>query len=160
MRKIIAFLLCCAVPSVICEGASFSQTVARRFYGVNSCGPVALAIACRVAGRSVPWIDVCEATHFGGDAISLLDLSQGAGELGFKAEAFQCNARQLERFGGPAIVDFPKGHFSVFLGWSDDGKVRVGDLRTGVVSYPTAEFATRWGGHLLTIQVPDSASRP
>lgn len=158
MRRAIALLLCCAMPSAYCDGASFSETVSRRFYGVNSCGPVALTIACRVAGQPVRWTAVREATRFQGEAVSMLALSQGAERLGFKANAYACSVGQLGQFGGPAIIDFPKGHFSVFLGWSKDGDIRVGDLRTGVVHYSPSEFETRWGGHLLTIRVPDSAS--
>lgn len=159
MTRIVLVLLCWLTLPAICEAGSFSKSVARQFYQADSCGPVALTVACRIAGRLVTWEQVCEVTKFDGSPASLLDLSRGANQLGFKAQAYGCSVKQLKKIGGPGILDYPRGHFSVFLGWSPKGLIRVGDLRTGLAEVPSEDFQKTWGGHLLTLSLSPKSRR-
>lgn len=150
--KLAMLLLCVLAPARMCEARSFSDVVATQFECVNACGPAALMRACQIAGQPVGWEDVCIATRFQGDPVSLLDLSRAAIVAGFEPTALKCTITQLERYGGPAIVDYPRHHFSVFLGWTKNGEIRIGDLRSGVVCLSPGDFASRWGGHLLLLR--------
>ena len=112
-----------------------------------------------MAGQPVTWQQVCKATDFDGSPSSLLNLSRGATQLGLNAQALECSVAQLRRFGGPAILDYPRGHFCVFLGWSSGGLIRVGDLKTGTTEVSVEDFGKRWGGHLLTLSRLPKARR-
>jgi len=131
---------------------SVSASLASRFYQKEMCGPVALYLACRVARVPVSMQNVRRETGFDGKSSSLRDLTQAAKKFGFEARAFQLDVRALADFGGPGIVNYPVGHFCVFLGWSPDGKVRIGDYPGGFQALDENRFAERWGGHLITLQ--------
>jgi ABC-type bacteriocin/lantibiotic exporter with double-glycine peptidase domain len=144
---------CSAQLSLAAEPVkSVSASLASRFYQKEMCGPVALYLACRVAGVPVSMQNVRRETGFDGKSSSLRDLTRAAEKFGLEARTFQLDVRALADFGGPGIVNYPVGHFCVFLGWSPDGKVRIGDYPGGFQTLDENKFAERWGGHLITLQ--------
>lgn len=119
-----------------------------QYYQPNLCGPIALCCICRSFGIEATIDELTELSDFDGQATSVYGLVKAASAKSLHAETFESSVRHLRTISGPAIVDFPKGHFSVFAGWSGD-KLLICDPPQKVTAVDLSHFEEEWQGHLI-----------
>ena len=127
--------------------------LSRRYYEPNRCGPIALYCVCKQYGIKTTIDELAELSGFRGRPTSVAALVNAAQAKGLIAKPYESSLRHLTRTGGPAILDFPIGHLSVFLGWNK-GKARIMDPPRPVKTVTQAELKKKWGRHLITFSVP------
>jgi ABC-type bacteriocin/lantibiotic exporter with double-glycine peptidase domain len=123
----------------------------RLYYEPNCCGPIALCCICKGFGIDASLNEIVRMTGFRGRPVSVAAIVQTAEAKGLKAEAWDSSIRHLERMGGTAIIDYPRGHFAVFLGWKG-GKARILDSPHPEREVTVRELREAWGRHLITFQ--------
>ena len=120
-----------------------------QYYQPNLCGPIALCCICRSYGIDATIDELVRLSDFDGKTTSIYGLVQASSTKKLHAVAQKSSSRHLHTITGPAIVDFPRSHFSVFAGWHK-GKVLICDPPNTVQSVDLQEFLKEWGGHLIT----------
>lgn len=81
--------------------------------------------------------------------VTLAGLVKAANSKGLTASAWSSTLSQLQQTAGPAILDWPEGHFVVLVRW-EVGAAVLFDPPSGLRTVGTNQLAARWGGHLLT----------
>jgi ABC-type bacteriocin/lantibiotic exporter with double-glycine peptidase domain len=64
--------------------------------------------------------------------------------------------RHLTTLGGPAIIDYPKGHFCTFMGW-EGLKARILDPPNESELISLGDLRKRWGYHVICFSKPEKA---
>jgi uncharacterized protein len=85
------------------------------------------------------------------EGFSLLDMKTYLESVGFKADGFEAQLEQIEKFGAPGIAliqDSGYRHFVVVKGIHGD-KVLVGDPAIGARVLTRAEFEAAWVNHIF-----------
>lgn len=137
------------------------RTVVRQQFDY-SCGSASLATLLRYHyGRDVGEAEIFKAMWDVGDqaliqkvGFSLLDMKRYLEGLGYKAEGYQIDLRELLASREPVITIIDLGdyrHFVVVKGVSED-QVLVGDPAQGLRTYGVKEFADIWQPVILTIE--------
>src|SRR5687767_10710665 len=114
-RRILFMLLCYGLS----RGISAHAEDAAKYYEPNRCGPIALFVVCRLYDVEATLDELSDLAGTHRDGTSIAGLVAAAKAKGIKAKAWHSSVGHLKRLGGPAIIDFPAGHFCVFLGWKD-----------------------------------------
>jgi hypothetical protein len=123
------------VVSLCSVGESFAQLTTApsdgevgEFYSVRDCGPVALALVCRLRHVSVSVDDLRRATLQGLKGTNAAELVKAAEGLGLKAVGVKCTAESLAEGNCLAIVGL-EDHFAVFVGvHPETGKLLIVDV--------------------------------
>jgi len=119
---------------------------------VNSCGVAALAVICKHYKLGTSLNDVRQECELSVEGVSIKNLVEAAHRLGLQATPYQASMTFVRRKGGLGIVDYPRGHFCVFLGWKS-GQVMLFDPPNGVVEVSPGEFEKGWGKHIVVFSV-------
>lgn len=134
--------------------ATASQGRARGLEGCyrpSQCGPICLYATCRHYGIRVSLEEVCRMCEFDGRPVSMSQLVEAAKKLDLKPTPLNASISQLENMSGPAIIDYPTGHFSVFLGWNGD-HVGIFDPPRPLGAVYKEKLKAQWGGHVLVLE--------
>lgn len=118
------------------------------FHQPNLCGPIALYGVCAHHGLDTAIDQLASRSGYDGRGVSVRGLVVAAESVGLKAEPLNSSITHVKRMTGPAIVDYPKGHFCLYFGWSD-GQAVLYDYPEGRLTVPSSEFEERWGGHVI-----------
>jgi ABC-type bacteriocin/lantibiotic exporter with double-glycine peptidase domain len=118
------------------------------YHQTSICGPISLWVICRYHESSASLEEVEELCQFDGQAVSIEALCTAAQRKGLKPNAMNSSISHLRTIGGPAIIDYPAGHFCVFLGWKD-GQVHLYDLPDGVRIVSVDTLQRSWGKHII-----------
>ena len=138
--------------SAVNVGAAERPSEFSKYYERNRCGPIALCCILRHFDIGSTIDEVAELCGYRGQPITVAALVAAAEKKGLVAETYESSLRHLKRIGGPAIIDFPFGHFCVFLGW-EDGKARIQDPPHPVRAVMPEELEKKWGRHLITFSI-------
>jgi ABC-type bacteriocin/lantibiotic exporter with double-glycine peptidase domain len=143
----------CVLSLLLATAARGQDYELDRFYQPNDCGPIALFVICQLLDVETTLTEIRELSGLHSGGTSIAGLTAAAKEKGLEPTALNSSISHLQRLRGPSIVDFPKGHFCVFLGWKAD-KAVVFDLpgRKRVVDIATLE--KQWGKHVITFSKP------
>lgn len=118
------------------------------FYQPKRCGPIALFAVCRWHSVETSVPELMELSGSGRHGTSVAGLVQAAKAKGFKATAYASSPKHLTQISGPAIVDYPLGHFSVLLKASGD-EVIILDPPKAHAKLSMNTFEKAWGGHVI-----------
>lgn len=118
----------------------------------NDCGVAALAMAAHALGRRVTRDEVQARIRLDARGASLLELRQGARQLGLRAEAVRVGMEHLAAVRLPAIAHLDGGHYVTLFDIGPAG-VEVGDPASGVAQWPLEQFRRCWLGSLLLVTV-------
>src|SRR5207237_493860 len=94
------------------------------YYEPNRCGPTALCGACVALGIEASINELANLSGTDRKGTSIAGLVRAAGKKGLNAHAHRSSLTHLMRLRGPAIIDYPAGHFCVFCGW-ENGRARI-----------------------------------
>lgn len=120
-----------------------------RFYEPNRCGPIALYCVCKSYEVETTIDELSRLAGFDGRETSVAGLVAAAEAKGLKADALESSMAHLTTLGGPAIIDYPKGHFCAFFGWEGTSAVILDPpKRAERVSF--GELRRGWGRHVIT----------
>jgi ATP-binding cassette, subfamily B, bacterial len=116
------------------------------------CGPTCLRMVAKHYGRSYTMPTLRDYTEIGKEGVSLLGISQGAEQIGFRSLAVTVSfARLAAEAPLPCIVHWGQNHFIVVHKISRKSKVTgrkervyVADPAAGLLTYTRAEFETKW----------------
>ena len=75
-------------------------------------------------------------------------LMAAAEQMGLEPCAMHSNIDHLKRLTGPAVIDFPQGHFCVLLDWSG-GQARILDPPRPIGTFSVSELEKYWGKHVV-----------
>ncbi len=142
-----------AIGTVGARGGARNSDLSK-YYESNRCGPIALYCICVHFDVSARIDEIAGLCGYRGRPVSIAALVAAAKNKGLSAEAYESSVRHLQRIGGPAIVDFPHGHFSVFLGW-EGGKARIQDPPYPVRAVGADELQSDWGRHIIRFSLID-----
>jgi ABC-type bacteriocin/lantibiotic exporter with double-glycine peptidase domain len=120
-----------------------------KYYQPGLCGPIALFCVCKHYGISATIDELAQLSEFNGRGVTLAGLVQAAEHKQLQPTALRSGIPHLKQAAGPAIIDWPLGHFCVFLGWSD-GQARVLDPPRPIRFVSVAELEKYWGKHIVT----------
>ncbi len=129
----------------------------RPHYEPELCGPIALFCVCKHYGIQTTIDELATICGRQARGVTVADIVRAAGVMGLTAQAYKSSISHLKTLGGPAIVDYPRGHYSVFLGW-EGNLMRILDPPKEVQLKHIADFAQAWGGHVITFTLPDGAT--
>ncbi len=129
----------------------------RPHYEPELCGPIALFCVCKYYGIQTTIDELATICGRQARGVTVADIVRAAGVMGLTAGAYKSSISHLRTLGGPAIVDYPRGHYSVFLGW-EGNQMRILDPPKEVQLKRIADFAQAWGGHVITFALPDDAT--
>ena len=118
------------------------------YYNPNKCGIVSLCAICKHFGINSSLEEVMKACNFNNQPINLKQLCEASAKLGLEAKAYNSNSSHLEKLGGPAIIDYPKGHFCVFLGWKGNS-IRLLNPSQPIEEITIQELDKKWGRHIV-----------
>lgn len=135
-------------------GAASVNDELQRMFEPNRCGPISLCLACRAIGVRADLEKLNAACAGGLKGTSFLTLVTAARDLGVNAEARKASLAYLRQLRDPAIIDFPKGHFSVFVA-ADPESVLVSDPPFGLHRFSMRQFEDAWGGHVIVLSHND-----
>ncbi len=143
------------VVSIVLCAVGFAQLSPREldlaYHRVNECGIISLYVVSRYEGKQLSLSalrEICPTTIEG---TSIRNLVDAAGQIGLPAVPYSASVGFLRAKGGPGIVDYPKNHFCVFLGWVD-GKIMLLDPPFGTRTVTKDEFVKAWGGHVILFE--------
>ena len=141
---------------VVLAGAVSCPTVAlaqqnESFYEPNLCGPIALYAICQAHGVETTIDELSELCGYDGFGVTIAGIVHAAEKKGLAAKAYRSSVSHLKRLQGPAIIDLPRGHFCVLVGWRREGAVVFDPPeKSRIVS--RRRFGKQWGGHVITFQ--------
>ena len=75
-------------------------------------------------------------------------LVRAAAKKGLQPNARKANLAFLKQQAGPVIIDCPRGHYCVLIGWKD-GRALVYDPPSPARWVSEAELQVNWTGHVL-----------
>lgn len=123
-----------------------------KMYKPNQCGPIALCLASRVLGKPLAVSDAVRLSGADDRGVSMAGLVKAARASGLCAEAYRSSLRHLSNLDTVAIVDYPRGHYSVLIGVKAE-TVRLWDLPEGEAVVPVREFTDGWGKNVLVLSI-------
>jgi len=123
-----------------------------KLYKPNQCGPIALCLASRVLGAPLAISEAIRLSGADDRGVSMAGLVKAARANGLRAEAYRSSLRHLSNLDTVAIVDYPRGHFSVLIGVQAE-TVRLWDLPEGEAVVPRREFTDGWGKNVIVLSV-------
>lgn len=127
-----------------------------QYYEPNRCGPVALYCVCKSYGVETTMDELAKLSGFDGRETSAAGLIKAAEAKGFQAEAYDSSLRHLTTLGGPAIIDYPQGHFCTFMGW-EGIHARILDPPHESELISLRDLYRHWGRHVICFAKPDEA---
>ena len=129
-----------------------------RYYEPNRCGPIALYCVCKSYSIDTTIDELAKFAGFDGRETSVAGLVSASAKVGLKAEALDSSMTHLTTLGGPAIIDYPEGHFCAFFGWKGTSAVIL-DPPEKAKLVSINELRRRWGRHVLTFTLADERDR-
>lgn len=130
-----------------------------QYYEPNRCGPIALFCVCKSYKIETTIDELAHLAGFDGRETSVAGLVAAAEAKGLKAEPFESSMAHLTTLGGPAIIDYPKGHFCAFYGWKGTSAVILDPpKKTELVSFN--QLRRDWGRHVITFSIDDTKRKP
>lgn len=154
----VATLAVLLVPGIVDAGESSPPPTVRtseapewsKYYQPSRCGPIALYCVCKYYGLNTTIDSLASLSNcFSGRGTNIAGLMRAAQAMQLKPNAWDSSIRHLKAQRGPAIVDYPRHHFSVFLGWNG-ARARILDPPSGVALVSISELQKRWGKHVIT----------
>lgn len=136
---------------VTLNGMADWQEELQQYYQPNLCGPIALCCVCKHFGIPCHVDELASLSGYDGRGTTFKGLASAAEAKGLHAEPFDSSLRHLRTLGGPGIIDFPQGHFAVFLGW-EKGQVKIMSPPGGVEYHSVTELKKDWGNHVMVFQ--------
>lgn len=124
------------------------DALAERYYQPNLCGPIALYCVCLQFDISTTIGELADLAGFNGRGVTLAALKAAAEAKGLRVKAYKASLRFLKSIRGPAIIDFPEGHFCTFLGWKDRRAV-IQDPPHDLRLISPNDLEDHWGKHVL-----------
>jgi len=127
----------------------------------NDCGPACLKMIASFYGKDVKLIKMDNILSIYMDGCSMLDLSDAAEQIGFKALAYQGRLGFLKTIHLPAILHWQTNHFIVLFKIEAD-KYHIADPARGLLEISDSELMDHWGivhdgeqmaGYALTFNV-------
>ena len=146
-------ILMVAVTATLVAPARCDDLGLDQYYEPNRCGPIALYCVCKSYGIETTIDELSELAEFDGRETSVAGLIKAAEAKGLKAEAYESSLRHLTSCGGPAIIDYPRGHFCAFMGW-EGLKARILDPPKESELISLRELYKYWGGHIVRFSKP------
>lgn len=119
-----------------------------QYYEPNRCGPIALYCVCKSYGINTTIDELADLAEFDGRETSAAGLIKAAEAKGLKAEAYESSLRHLTSLGGPAIIDYPQGHFFAFMSW-EGMSARILDPPNESELISLRELYQWWGRHVI-----------
>lgn len=126
-----------------------ATTALERFYQPNQCGAVALYAVCRIQGVPAKIAELAKLAGTDRHGTTAGGIVRAARAKGLEARAWKSTVRHLRRLNGPVIIDFPRGHFVVLAGWTDDRAVII-DPPAPVATIDVRDLQKNWGGAAIT----------
>lgn len=151
-------LALCAVIALLSASARCDDLDLDQYYEPNRCGPIALFCVCKSYGIETTIDELAELADFDGRETSVAGLIKAAEAKGLRAEAYESSLRHLTTLGGPAIIDYPRGHFCAFMGW-DGLKARILDPPKESELISLRDLYKYWGGHVICFSKPDETGK-
>ncbi len=117
----------------------------------NDCGPAALAHCLRRLGVDAPYPDPDGGVVLTSRGCRLDALAEEAERKGrpSRLRRLSPDATDPERLQVPSILHVREGHFLVYEGRTEGGRIAVHDPALGSVSLSEVVFRRRWTGHVL-----------
>jgi ABC-type bacteriocin/lantibiotic exporter with double-glycine peptidase domain len=131
------------------DGARENGAVWTKYYQPGMCGPIALYCVSRHYGIMTNIDELAKLCEFNGRGVSIAGIVAAAERKQLNPAALHSNVEHLRRTSGPAIIDWPEGHFCVYLGWSN-GQARILDPPRPLRTVSAAELESHWGKHVIT----------
>ncbi|HUY31183.1 MAG TPA: cysteine peptidase family C39 domain-containing protein [Pirellulales bacterium] len=141
--------------AVLLAPANCADLKLERFYEPNRCGPIALYCVCKSYQIDTTIDELAKLAGFDGRETSVAGLVAAAEKKGLKAEALESSMAHLTTLGGPAIIDYPKGHFCAFFGWDGTSAIIL-DPPKKAERVGFGELRRRWGRHMITFSATDT----
>lgn len=107
------------------------------------CGPACLRMICKYHGKDFPFEFIRRQCHVSKSGVSILQLSEGANNLGLKSLYAKIGLEDLRNSSFPCIVHWMNSHFIVVYKMTMK-TVTVGDPAIGILKYSTEDFLRRW----------------
>lgn len=121
------------------------------FYQPNLCGPASLYAICRGRGIETNLAELAELAGTDRRGTSVYGIIQAAIAKGLNSQAYEANLNHLQRVKGPAIIDFPAGHFCVLHSWRN-GEALLIDPPSPNRLVPASALEAFWGKHVIIFE--------
>jgi hypothetical protein len=144
---------CASDPDVVDYGHGDESDEWTKYYEPGLCGPIALYAICKYYKVSTTIDELAELSKFAGSGVSIEGLVGAAKTMQLQPVPLNSTIRHLKRQTGPAIIDFPSGHFCIFLGWNGKN-ARILDPPRPIQDVPVSELEQHWGKHLILFSAP------
>jgi len=129
-----------------------------KYYQPNRCGPIALYAVCRAYRIETTIAELADLSASDENGTTIAGLVDAAEANGLVAKAYLSSIRHLQRLEGPAIIDFPRGHFCVLFAWKD-GKAWILDPPRPTRLVSSAELQKQWNQHVIVFSAPRQGKR-
>lgn len=149
----LAFILGAILASFMTHRADAKDP---KFHEPNLCGPIAHYAVCFSQGIDTTIGELTELSGYDGFGVTIAGLVHASQKKGLAGKAYASSFRHLRRLSGPAIVDYPRGHFCVVAGVRKEGVVLF-DPPEGTRLIDPKDFSADWGGHVIAFE---QAERP
>lgn len=130
-----------------------------RQYSYNDCGPACLRIISNYYGKDYDIDYLRELVGVSREGSTLLALSKGAEEIGFKTLAVKVTLENMEKLPLPCIIFSKPSHYIVLYDITDKN-IYCSDPSFGLIKFSKKEFLERWvdkedEGNVLLFETTD-----
>jgi len=127
------------------ETPVLSPHIKQHLYAATDCGPVCLAVVCRLRHVDAPLSKIREMSQHSARGTNAVQLMEAARKLGLGTVGIKCTAATLAERNCLAIVGL-KDHFAVFVGVDRrTGKLLMVDVPRPPYLMTVAELQEQWG---------------
>jgi hypothetical protein len=137
-------------PILAMEETALSSPRLKPFYSQRDCGPVSLAVICKLRNIHVSIEQLYQMIPVGKKGTNAAALVNTAKDLGLNPIAVKCKSKGFIEKNTLAIIELKKGHFAVFVGVNvKTGKLLIIDLPNEPYYLSPVEFEKQWGGRAI-----------
>lgn len=109
------------------------------------CGPTCIGMIAKYYGRHYNLETLRQLTGQGRAGTTLLALSEGAEEIGFRTRGAHLTYKELSKEAIlPCILHWNQDHFAIAIDFKSDGSIKIADPARGILKLTRKEFLEHW----------------